>query len=65
MLMLTIRRRLPRFAVPVLIVLQTHPLERNASLKPLKTELRKAEVDLKRSKSKDYYKILGRQNMFQ
>ena len=41
MLMLTIRRRLPRFAVPVLIVLQTHPLERNASLKPLKTELRK------------------------
>ncbi|KAI4517933.1 acetyl-CoA synthetase-like protein [Schizophyllum commune Loenen D] len=35
------RSRLPRFAVPVLIVLQTHPLERNASLKPLKTELRK------------------------
>ncbi|KAI5885282.1 acetyl-CoA synthetase-like protein [Schizophyllum commune H4-8] len=35
------RSRLPRFAVPVLIVIQTHPLERNASLKPLKTELRK------------------------
>ena len=28
--------------------------------KALKTELRKAEVDLKRSKSKDYYKILGK-----
>ncbi|KAL1749310.1 hypothetical protein HDZ31DRAFT_59596 [Schizophyllum fasciatum] len=35
------KRKLPRFAVPVLIVVQTQPLERNASLKPLKTELRK------------------------
>jgi DnaJ family protein C protein 7 len=25
----------------------------------LKTELRKAEADMKRSKTKDYYKILG------
>ena len=28
--------------------------------KALKTELKKAEVDLKRSKTKDYYKILGK-----
>ncbi|KIP06165.1 hypothetical protein PHLGIDRAFT_73132 [Phlebiopsis gigantea 11061_1 CR5-6] len=31
----------------------------DSDAKALKTELRKAEVDLKRSKSKDYYKILG------
>ena len=28
-------------------------------VRALKTELKKAEVDLKRSKTKDYYKILG------
>lgn len=32
----------------------------DADAKALKTELRKAEVDLKRSKTKDYYKILGK-----
>jgi DnaJ homolog subfamily C member 7 len=31
-----------------------------ADAKALKTELKKAEVDLKRSKTKDYYKILGK-----
>ena len=31
----------------------------DADVRALKTELRKAEVALKRSKSKDYYKILG------
>lgn len=31
----------------------------DADAKALKTELKKAEVDLKRSKTKDYYKILG------
>ncbi|TRM70612.1 hypothetical protein BD626DRAFT_449220 [Schizophyllum amplum] len=35
------KTKLPRFAVPVMILLQYHPLERNASLKPLKTVLRK------------------------
>ena len=32
----------------------------DGDVRALKTELRKAEVDLKRSKTKDYYKILGR-----
>jgi DnaJ homolog subfamily C member 7 len=31
----------------------------DADVKALKTELKKAEVELKRSKTKDYYKILG------
>ena len=31
----------------------------DGDVRALKTELRKAEVDLKRSKTKDYYKILG------
>ncbi|KAG9313146.1 hypothetical protein JVU11DRAFT_6596 [Chiua virens] len=31
----------------------------DADVRSLRTELRKAEADLKRSKSKDYYKILG------
>ena len=31
----------------------------DADVKALKAELKKAEVDLKRSKTKDYYKILG------
>ncbi|TRM70589.1 hypothetical protein BD626DRAFT_449195 [Schizophyllum amplum] len=35
------KTKLPRFAVPVMILLQYNPLERNASLKPLKTALRK------------------------
>lgn len=32
----------------------------DADVRALKSELKKAEVDLKRSKTKDYYKILGR-----
>lgn len=31
----------------------------DADVRALKTELKKAELDLKRSKTKDYYKILG------
>lgn len=31
----------------------------DADVRALRTELKKAEVDLKRSKTKDYYKILG------
>ncbi|PSR74464.1 hypothetical protein PHLCEN_2v9811 [Hermanssonia centrifuga] len=32
----------------------------DAEVRALRTELKKAEVDLKRSKTKDYYKILGK-----
>ena len=32
----------------------------DGDIRALRTELKKAEVDLKRSKTKDYYKILGR-----
>ncbi len=31
----------------------------DADVKALKSDLKKAELDLKRSKTKDYYKILG------
>ena len=31
----------------------------DADVRALRTELKKAELDLKRSKTKDYYKILG------
>ena len=31
-----------------------------AEIRTLKTELKQAELDLKRSKTKDYYKILGK-----
>ena len=34
-----------------------------ADERSLQSELRKAEVDLKRSKTKDYYKILGMKHM--
>jgi DnaJ homolog subfamily C member 7 len=33
----------------------------DAAVKALRVDLKKAEVDLKRSKTKDYYKILGAQ----
>ena len=35
----------------------------DGDLRALKTELKKAEADLKRSKTKDYYKILGAFNL--
>lgn len=35
-----------------------------ADERALQTELRKAEADLKRSKTKDYYKILGASRLF-
>ncbi|KIY51902.1 protein prenylyltransferase [Fistulina hepatica ATCC 64428] len=37
----------------------TEGLASGADVRALRTELKKAEADLKRSKSKDYYKILG------
>lgn len=33
--------------------------ETEADIRPLKAELKKAEMELKRSKTKDYYKILA------
>lgn len=36
----------------------------DADVKALKSDLKKAELDLKRSKTKDYYKILGSCSLF-